>query len=224
MKLYPLFTKEVLGVYNNAALFLNGLTSNTPDQPRNAFVNIHGRIVATFDQYRVSDDERVMVVERAFVDPLLAHLGKYIRLSGARVEKLDRYVYFDVAGDAEPSTGCLLIPQKKGRLLICEKELSADVSQEEFTLFRLRNNIPVQGVDYRDEFLLNIGDEEFVSYAKGCFLGQEPISKVHHRSKPTWRLVVRYEDECSHEEKTKMTSKVLDPKAGRRMGFVFIKN
>ena len=83
MKLYPL-SRTVLAIHNNAALFLNGLTSNTPDKPRNAFVNIHGRIVATFDQYRVSDDEFVIAVEGAFVEPLLAHHEKYIRLRGAR--------------------------------------------------------------------------------------------------------------------------------------------
>ena len=91
-------------------------------------------------------------------------------------------------------------------------------------LFRVVNHIPVQGIDYRDEFLLNISDEEFVSYAKGCFLGQEPISKVHNRSKPTWKLVVRYQDECTEEERQKMTSVVVDPATRRTMGFVFVRN
>lgn len=259
MKLYPL-SRAVLVIHNNAVLFLNGLTSNTPDEPRNAFVNIHGRIVATFDQYRVSDDEFIVVVERAFVDPLLAHLEKYIRLSGVRVEKLDRYVYFDtstafkpcpsgqgklrplsvnpeqapgfrpgtvewvdVEGTSAPgAAGTLVIPQKKGRLLIAETLMPAQVSDEEFTLFRLQNNIPLQGIDYRDEFLLNVGDEEFVSYVKGCFLGQEPIAKVHNRSKPTWKLAVRYRDECTEEERQKMTSIVVDPATRRSRGFVFV--
>ena len=222
MKLYPL-SRTVLAIHNNAALFLNGLTSNAPDKPRNAFVNIHGRIVATFDQHRVSDDEFVIAVERAFVDPLLTHLDKYIRLSGVRVEKLDRYVYFDVEETSAPSAaGTLAIPQKKGRLLISKTLMPAQVSDEEFRLFRLQNNIPLQGVDYRDEFLLNVSDEEFVSYVKGCFLGQEPIAKVHNRSKPAWKLVVRYRDECTEEERHKMTSVVVDPATRRPRGFVFV--
>ena len=222
MKLYPL-SRTVLAIHNSAALFLNGLTSNAPDKPRNAFVNIHGRIMATFDQHRVSDDEFVIAVERAFVDPLLTHLDKYIRLSGVRVEKLDRYVYFDVEETSVPgAAGTLAIPQKKGRLLISETPMPAQVSDEEFTLFRLQNNIPLQGVDYRDEFLLNVSDEEFVSYVKGCFLGQEPIAKVHNRSKPAWKLVVRYRDECTEEERHKMTSVVVDPATRRPRGFVFV--
>ena len=222
MKLYPL-SRTVLAIHNSAALFLNGLTSNAPDKPRNAFVSIHGRIMATFDQHRVSDDEFVIAVERAFVDPLLTHLDKYIRLSGVRVEKLDRYVYFDVEETSAPSAaGTLAIPQKKGRLLISKTLMPAQVSDEEFRLFRLQNNIPLQGVDYRDEFLLNVSDEEFVSYVKGCFLGQEPIAKVHNRSKPAWKLVVRYRDECTEEERHKMTSVVVDPATRRPRGFVFV--
>ena len=222
MKLYPL-SRTVLAIHNSAALFLNGLTSNAPDKPRNAFVNIHGRIMATFDQHRVSDDEFVIAVERAFVDPLLTHLDKYIRLSGVRVEKLDRYVYFDVEETSVPgAAGTLAIPQKKGRLLISETPMPAQVSDEEFTLFRLQNNIPLQGVDYRDEFLLNVSDEEFVSYIKGCFLGQELIAKVHNRSKPAWKLAVRYRDECTEEERQKMTSVVVDPATRRSRGFVFV--
>lgn len=224
MKLYPL-SKRVLAIRNNAALFLNGLTSNLSDQPRNAFVNIHGRIVVTFDQYRLNDDESVIAVERAFVEPLLAHLEKYIRLSGVRVEKLDRYVYFDVeeTGSAVPE-GTLVIPQRKGRVLVSEVLMPAQVSDEEFILFRLRHNIPLQGVDYRDEFLLNLNDDGLVSYTKGCFLGQEPISKVHNRSKPAWKLVVRYQDQCSEEERQKMTSVAIDPAARRPMGFVFVRD
>ena len=224
MKLYPL-SRTVLAIHNNAALFLNGLTSNTPDKPRNAFVNIHGRIVATFDQYRVSDDEFVIAVERAFVEPLRAHLEKYIRLSGVRVEKLDRYVYFDLEETrVSVPAGTLAISQKKGRLLVSEALMPAQVSDEEFTLFRLQNNIPLQGVDYTDEFLLNVSEDEFVSYAKGCFLGQEPLSKVHNRSRPTWKLVVRYRDQCSAEERQKMTSVVIDPATRRPLGFVFVRN
>ncbi len=223
MKLYPL-SKTVLAIRNNAALFLNGLTSNALDKPRNAFVNIHGRVVATFDQYRVSDNEFVIAVERVFVEPLLVHLDKYIRLSGVRVEKLDRYVYFDLEGAKALPAGCLAIAQKKGRVLISEKMLQAQVSDEEFTLFRVANHIPVQGTDYTDEFLLNVSEDEFVSYTKGCFLGQEPVSKVHNRSKPTWKLVVRYKDECTEEERQKMTSVIVDPATRRPLGFVFVRN
>jgi len=99
----------------------------------------------------------------------------------------------------------------------------AEFTEKEFLLFRLRHNIPLHGIDYKDEMILNVGYDR-VSLTKGCYLGQEFVSKVHSRAKPTWKLVVKSEDECSDEEKAKMTSKVADPSSGKTMGFVFVKN
>ena len=118
----------------------------------------------------------------------------------------------------------MIIPQKKGRLIISDQELETNVTDEIFSLFRVKNHLPVQGVDYTDEFVLNVSEKEFISFTKGCFLGQEPVSKVHNRSRPTWQLVVKYENECDEESKTKMTSKVFDPVEKRTVGFVFINN
>jgi folate-binding protein YgfZ len=102
--------------------------------------------------------------------------------------------------------------------------VKSTVSEEEFTLFRLKHNIPLQGVDYKDDFLLNVSVSRHVSFTKGCYLGQEPISKVNSRSRPSRRLAVRIESKCTPEEKAAMTSKVKDPESGEMMGFVFVDN
>ena len=81
------------------------------------------------------------------------------------------------------------------------------------------------GIDYQaDDFILNIDEHTFISYTKGCFLGQEPVAKVHNRSKPTKKLIVKSQEDCTTEEKEKMTSKVKDPQTGSIKGFVFVKN
>jgi len=225
MKIYQL-TKSVLSFRNNAVEFLNGLTTNDMDKPWNAFVDIHGRIIAVFDQIKMSDEEVWCVVETNFAEDVLSHIDRYAKLSGVKVERKDNYhVYFDLDGDALTQKGDNTISQKKGRLLITQRVLSANVSEEEFTLFRVKNNIPWLGVDFqKDEFLLNVSETDHVSYTKGCFLGQEPIAKVHSRSKPSWRLVVKAEEECNEEEKQKMTSKVKDHPTGKILGFVFVRN
>ncbi len=222
-KLYKT-NKVVLRVKDNAAEFLNGITSNALDQPRNAFLNMHGRIIATFDQVKIDEDEFWIVLEQPFVEILLQHVDRFCRLSHTAVEKTPYSVYFDLQGDAVMNSGEWSIPQKRGRLILADQEHPANVSEEEFTLFRLQNVLPLHGVDYQDEFILNVSEEEFTSFTKGCFLGQEPVSKVHHRSRPRWKLVVRYEDDCSEEEKCKMTSRGKDPLSGRVLGFVFAGN
>ena len=224
MKLYKL-NKTVLSAYPNPALFLSGLTANTLDQPKNAFLNIHGRIIAVFEQAKIDDEEFWMILETPFVEPLLSHLDRYLKLSKVQVKPLDKHVYFNLEDELPPLTkACLMIPQNKGQIVVSDIIHPVKVSDQEFTLFRLRNHIPIQGVDYTDEFVLNIDDHGLVSYTKGCFLGQEPVAKVHNRSKPTWRLVAVYEDQCDAVMRDKMTSKTLDPVTNRMLGFTFKRN
>jgi len=215
--------KAVLSIRSNPAGFLNGLTSNTPDKPRNAFLDIRGRIIAVFDQVKINEDEFWVVLENEFVDKLLGHLDRYVKLSGVDIRRLDKYVYF-VQESHRREDGKSVIPQKMGNLVIADKLAEAIPPDDAFTLMRLRHLMPVQGVDFTDEFVLNVDPAEYVSFTKGCFLGQEPVSKVHNRSRPTWRLVVQYEDECNDESRGKMTSKVLDPDTKRVLGFTFIRN
>jgi folate-binding protein YgfZ len=78
-----------------------------------------------------------------------------------------------------------------GQWLFKSEDFPIQVSEQEFTQYRLQQNLPLQGIDYQpDEFILNVDSGQFVSFTKGCFLGQEPVAKVHNRSKPSKKLVV----------------------------------
>ncbi len=224
MRLYQT-SKSVLSFRKEGVKsFLNGLTSNTMDAPRNAFLTIHGRIVATFDQLSISDDEVLIIVEKNFSDDILEHIDRYIKLGGVKVEPRELNVYFDLDGGYTPLPGEYAVEQKCGQLILTAQALDTNVSDEQFIWFRLAHNIPLQGMDYADEMILNVSLDEFVSFTKGCFLGQEPVAKVYNRSKPTWRLVVKRLDQCSEEEQLKLTSKAADPDTGLESGFVFERN
>ena len=225
MRLYRLSNKIVLRVKNKAAEFLNAYTTNTVSAPRSAFVNIRGQVVCAFDQMVIGPEKVLVVIEKQYFDRLLAHLDKYLKLGDTLIEKAPEFhLYFDLDDRHEPRRGELFVPQKQGKLIGVLDEADSNVSEEEFRLFRLENNIPVQGVDYEEELLLNVADEEFVSYTKGCYLGQEIIARVHHRSKPPKRLTVKSLDQCSEKEAFEMTSKSVDPETGKTLGFVFVAN
>ena len=210
MRLYKLSNKLVIRVRPGACEFLKGYTSNTLEAPRNAFLDLHGKIVAAFDQKVLSADEVLIVIEKQFFERLKNHLDKFLKLGDTVLEPTALQAYIDLEGDK--------------KIIIKDQESPAVVSDQEFTLFRLKNKLPVQGIDYDEELLLNVADEEFVSYAKGCYLGQEIIARVHYRSKPPKNLVVKSEDECTPEEKSCLTSKTLDPQTGKTIGFVFVVN
>jgi len=189
---------------------LKGITSNVLDAPLNAFLNLHGRIIATIRQQKISDDEFLISVPLIAVDNLLKHVERYAKLSHVKIESCNQSCWINLGAI---QTVWETSPQTE------------TVTDEEFTLFRLKQRIPLMGIDYQaDEFILNVHEYEYTSYTKGCFLGQEPVAKVHNRSQPSRKLIVQFEDQCSPEEAARMTSKVIDPQTGRLNGFVFIAN
>ena len=200
----------VLSIKGNASGFLNGITSNTLDAPLNAFLNQHGRIIATVRQQRISDDEFLISVPSVAQGYLLKHLERYVKLSRVSIN---------------PSAQGAFIDLDTIQTVWTSAPHANSISDEEFTLFRLNHKVPLMGVDYQaDEFILNVHEDDYVSYTKGCFLGQEPVAKVHNRAQPARRLIVAFEDQCSPQEAARMTSKVLDPQRGGFKGFVFVSN
>ena len=221
MRLYRC-SKKVLSFKGDVQGFLNAYTSNTPEKPKAAFLDRGGKIVAMADQVLIDPTEALVVVESKFLERLLGHLKVYVGLSRIEVKLRESFkVYFDLEGSYQPGPNEWVIPQKKGQLILTENELPAEVSEEEFTRFRLEIGLPVQGIDFDEEMLLCVADEEVVSYAKGCYLGQEIIARVHHRSKPPKKLMVKNEEDCSPQELKAMTSVWPDPKTGKKRGFVF---
>lgn len=205
------FPDTVLSIKGNASGFLNGITSNTLDAPLNAFLNQHGRIITTFRQQRISDDEFLISVPFIAVDNLLKHLDRYVKLSHVSINKSIQGAFINL--DTTQTVWSSMVSHANS------------ISDEEFMLFRLNHNVPLMGVDYQaDEFILNVHEYNYVAYTKGCFLGQEPVAKVHNRAQPVRRLIVAFEDQCSSDEAARMTSKTLDPEHGRFKGFVFVSN
>lgn len=217
--------KRVVECQGNAAVFLNGLTSNTLDKPINAFLNIHGRIIATVEQFAVNDNTVYLVVATKAIDLLMEHTARFAKLNKTNLTVSDLSVYMDLDNTMPLGAGDMAIVLPAGRMVITKRQLDNTVDENAFNLFRLKHQLPLHTLDFNsDEMILNVSDTDYVSYTKGCFLGQEPVAKVHHRSKPTWRLVVKDVEDCLPEEQAKLTSKTTDPQTGRTRGFVFVKN
>ncbi len=198
-------------------------STNVVKAPHSAFIDGKGRIVAVFDQHKVSDDEIWAVLERKFVERLKAHLFKYLYITDTKAESLENIrVYWDLDGDAEGRPGDVFIPQRAGKLWLTPAELKADVSEADMKKFRVMNEIPLQGTDFDEEMVLCV-DEELVSHIKGCYLGQEIVARVHYKGKPPKKLVVKNLRDCTPEQRREMTSRVVLPSSGEEAGFVFDK-
>ena len=152
------------------------------------------------------------------------HLFKYLYLTDTKVEPVeDIHIYWDLDREAQAQEGDVFIPQRAGRLWLTSSSAEADVTRDEMTKFRILNEIPWQGVDFDEEMILCVTDEEFVSYLKGCYLGQEVVARVHYRGRPPKKLVVKMLRDCTVEQRKAMTSRMTHPATGEITGFVFDK-
>ena len=220
MKLYAL-DHVALILKNNVQKFMKGMASNSLEQPFNAFADLSGKVIATFPQKQLAPDEYVIVVASQAVDEVLAHVQKYGRLSKTVVTKWDAHVYFDLdASKSSPEESFCRLPWGQGSIIVSEESLDTTVDEESFTIYRLQHNLPLHKVDYDREMLLNVNEAQYVSFDKGCFLGQEVLARVHYKSKPPKLLLVKAMSDCEDSEREKMTS--VSKKI--EQGFLFVKN
>jgi len=190
MKLYKL-PHVVLRVSGDVKKLLDGITSNTLDAPQNAFLDRFGKIVVVF--WQVSDgDSILLVLHEKCVQRLSEHIKPFLFLSDATIKETKLYAYVDLDGNYEGTDDALMIPMRSGRILLTLQKIDATVSDHVFLDFRVVHNMPIHGLDYDHEMALNVS-EEFVSFKKGCFLGQEIVARVKNLGKPQKRLVVDLE-------------------------------
>jgi len=97
--------KSVFKITGNISEFLDGLTANVLETSQNAFLDIHGKIVATFDQVRVSNLEHWIVFESCIEEKLQDHLAKYLLLADVEFQKTPHKCYFDPEKSHEKKRG-----------------------------------------------------------------------------------------------------------------------
>ncbi|MBI3033191.1 tRNA-modifying protein YgfZ [Candidatus Woesearchaeota archaeon] len=230
--LYFKTTKTVIKLKNNVSKLLKGLSTNTSDASKNAFLDVFGKIIITSYQIKV-DEDILLIIEKQFVERFKQHIEKYRKLTKTIVEETDYQVYANITDEKidekedykkEDGDDEFVIKEKTGAWLVTKKILTTKVSENDFKVWRVNNKLALQGVDYDREMILNIDDEEYVSFTKGCYLGQEIVARVHNLGKPPKKLVVKSEDDCTEEEKNRLTSKGIDQKTGKILGFIFVKN
>ena len=182
--------KSVLKITQDAEKSLSALTPNELNKPLNAFLDKYGKLVVLADQLQ-HQEAVYLAIPVQYESLFLQHLEPYLRLSRAGIEKTKLLAAHILA---QEKLSNMMIPQNLGYIAFLEnlEQLSPlkELSDEEYTKIRIENSIPMQGIDFQHEMFLEVNLPEAISYTKGCYLGQEIIARVHHKSKPV-RLLQR---------------------------------
>lgn len=223
---YKLLSKRVLRVTNDPETFLNALTTNMLDKPKNAFLDRFGKCVAFFHQVK-HQDAIYIVIERTVKERLLYHLQNYLKLSKTKIEETPLKAIHCIGKNLPKG---IAIPESYGIYILTEKlPDEKELSDEEYLKIRVENNIPLQGIDFNHEMFLEINQIDAVSFTKGCYLGQEIIARVHSRGKPIKKLVRIVADKqlavitSEGEELGTVTSSCYSEKQGKYLHLAMIK-
>jgi tRNA-modifying protein YgfZ len=195
----------------DARLFLHNLcTNDTKDMPAGgsceAFLcTAKARVIAHIFVMRRAGEQHALLIdfEPGMTDKVFNHLNHY--LISERVELSDRTAELSLLRVAGPKAKelveslkrevrpvpCLSMPAYDvlgtvGEAAIWRGALAARGavagSPEVHEILRIEAGWPVYGVDIDDNrFVVEVGRTQAISYAKGCFLGQEPIVMARDR-------------------------------------------
>ncbi|MBS3128757.1 hypothetical protein J4410_06460 [Candidatus Woesearchaeota archaeon] len=223
MKNY-LLPYTVVSITQQDCKLLTTISCNTLDKPRNALLDRFGKIVLIFWQKQISKDEMLLVFPEVLYPRFLEHCEKYLKLSRAQWKRIDYFTYlvfhtensFDKLGKEE-----IEIREEHFSIFLTKQKKEEIRDEKIFAYLRLHYNLPLQTIDYEKEMILNVFPQ-IASLTKGCYPGQEIVSRTMNYAKPPKKLTVLFEDELQEKERKNMTS-VLEEN-GRKKGFCFVKN
>ncbi len=222
--------KTVFKLEGDVQKFLKTVTSNDLNKPLHAFLDRFGKVVALAD-IAISGNTAIIIIEAAYEKDFVAHFTPYLKLSKMKMSFLHGKVVH-VIGAHE--LGTIKIPKNIGYVTLLENESEINnihnISDETYTVLRIENNIPVQGIDFDHPMFLETGLTDAVSLTKGCYPGQEIIARVTRLGKPARRLVrIGYESIPSivtqnDQEVGNITSCCYSPKFDRFLVFATVKS
>jgi folate-binding protein YgfZ len=171
---------------------------------------------------RREQDDFLLLTEPGLGDALRATLSRARFAAKVEIEAEQHHsvVVFGEDGD---------IPNREygeHAVEVLDEEIEPTVSQEQLERLRIEAGTPLWGKEVDDTILpAEAGlDATHVSFTKGCYPGQEPIARLHHRGKVN-RLLRRLEvdaaqpgDEIRHQGKA--VGRITSAVDGKALGYL----
>jgi tRNA-modifying protein YgfZ len=168
------------------------------------------RVIASLRVVRRADDEYLLSTEPELGERVRTELVRARFAAKAEIEPEQHEAWFVLDGDE----------------VLDERPAGDEVGNEEYERWRIAAGIPRWGAEIDDRVLpAEAGlDETHVSFTKGCYPGQEPIARQHHRGKVNRRLrVLEVESARSGDEicvADKVVGRVTSAVPGLALGYV----
>jgi folate-binding protein YgfZ len=179
-----------------------------------------GRLIAPLRVWRRGAEDYLLLTEPELGEVVRAVLLRSRFAAKCAIEP-EEHTSIVVFGDAEGLPG-----EIPGTVEVLDQAVSATVEPVELERARIKAGVPAWGKEIDGSILpAEAGlDETHISFTKGCYPGQEPVARLHHRGHVNRRLRVLEVaaaspgEEIEHEGKT--VGRVTSAVPGLALGYV----
>jgi folate-binding protein YgfZ len=192
-----LLERSIISVRGETARdFLGGLITNNlkSDLTFSALLTPQGKIIADFFVHRMADDHYLIETPVKFGKTLMLRLKMYklrakIELEDVS-EQYDIYALWDGEGDAGQADP--RHPDMGHRLIAESGSMSPEHTDTDYNVHRLGLGISESEWDFDSEQMFpsdaNMDRLNGVDFKKGCFIGQEVVSRMHRKTNVRKRM------------------------------------
>jgi tRNA-modifying protein YgfZ len=145
-----------------------------------------GRLIAPLRVWRRGPEDFLLLTEPELGEVVRAGLLRSRFAARCEIEP-EEHTSAVVFGEADGLTG-----EIPGTVEVLDRTVADTVSAEELERARIEAGVPAWGNELDDSILpAEAGlDETHISFTKGCYPGQEPIARLHHRGHVNRKLRV----------------------------------
>ena len=179
----------------DAADYLERMVSNAVealpvgDSCEALLLTAKARVIAPLVVWRRGEDDFLLLTEPELGERVVRELLRSRFAAKVQIEP-EQHTSLVVFGDVE---GIPTRDYGEPAVEVLDAEIDAEpIAEDELELMRIRAGTPRMGRELDDRVLpAEAGlTETHVSFTKGCYPGQEPVARLHHRGKANRRLRV----------------------------------
>lgn len=206
---FKLFNKVVKLHGDDAKTYLNSQTTNSLNSlgvsqfAFNSILDLSGKIIASFLNVLIDEKTVYIFIEENYLEALVERIEKFHISEDFELSIEDKDVYLNInsRGDFQGEyffEGDSISFQALGPL----------GTDEELLQLRVLTGVPELGIQAKTGDLINntFFDELSVDYKKGCFPGQETVSKINTRRGAAYKPVLGI-SESAHSGEIKLDGK-----------------
>ncbi len=194
MRVYQLDSYVLLLSGKDCLKFLDGLSTNKVDGTcTTVFTKSNAKIIDMVEVICVGENVAI-VGHNSFKQDLVEHLNSRILQQDVLIRDISEFNNVFISLDQYPETkNVTSVETFRGGILVAPKSISIEstIDEQEFREYRIHNVLPHHGHEITSSMHpFNCGLDHLVHESKGCYVGQEILTRMRSRNSTGKSLIL----------------------------------